>query len=120
MNLLRLGVFSIVDIEIDDIERAPEIRDVFVRVTERPQVTLEAGLGASLEDGPRTFTNFTYRNIAGRGLGLRGRFQLNYPAVFYPMGFLYAPDRVETLLQRFSSDELNNPTALAEGKPCSR
>ncbi len=116
MNLLRLGVFSAVEITVDDIERAPEVRDVFVTVTERPQVTLEAGLGASLEDGPRTFTNFTYRNIAGRGLALKGRLQLNYPAVFYPMGFLYDPDRVDTLLQRFETTELDNPLALSEGQ----
>ena len=56
MNLLQLR-FSQVNIEIDDIERGPTMRDIHVEVQERPQVTLEAGVGASLEDGPRTFTN---------------------------------------------------------------
>ena len=116
MNLLQLGVFSQVNIEIDDIERGPTMRDIHVEVQERPQVTLEAGVGASLEDGPRTFTNFAYRNIAGKGLALKGRFQVNYPAVFFPLGFLYNPDRIETLLQRFSDAELQNPLSLSEGQ----
>jgi outer membrane protein insertion porin family len=86
-RLLRTGLFTAVSIQFLDDRADATARDLLVEVRERPRFSVEAGAGASLEDGPRAFSSFEVRNIAGFGVGLRGRGQVNYPRTFYPLTY---------------------------------
>lgn len=101
-RLLRTGLFTSVSIGfLDDRPDAKE-RDLLVQVRERPRFSIEAGGGASLEDGPRAFSSLEIRNIAGFGVGLRGRGQVNYPRALY---WLTYGDDASSPERRFDDDD---------------
>jgi outer membrane protein assembly factor BamA len=94
-RLARMGLFSTVSIELLDDDPRATVRDLLVIVKERPQFAVEVGAGASVEDGPRAFLAGEIRNVAGVGVSIRGRGQLNYPRAFYEL--------------RFDQEDPNNP-----------
>jgi outer membrane protein assembly factor BamA len=98
-RLARLGLFSTVSIELLDDDPNASVRDLLVIVKERPTFAVEVGAGASVEDGPRAFVAAEVRNIAGLGVGIRGRGQLNYPRAFYDL--LYDAADPNNPLNRF-------------------
>lgn len=100
-RLLEMGLFNSVSIQFLDERDDSEIRDLLVEVQERHRFSVEAGLGASIEDGPRLFTAAEVRNIAGFGLGLRSRLQVNYPRMLYD--FIYDPADITSPLRRFDA-----------------
>lgn len=102
-RLSRLGLFSSVSVELLDDDPRATRRDLLVVVRERPQFAVEVGAGASVEDGPRAFLAGEVRNIAGLGVALHGRGQLNYPRAFYD--FLYDKDDPNSPLTRFPPEE---------------
>ena len=100
-RLLEMGLFNSVSIEFLDERSDSEIRDLLVEVQERHRFSVEAGLGASIEDGPRLFTAAEIRNIAGFGLGVRSRLQVNYPRILYD--FIYDANDITSPLRRFDA-----------------
>jgi outer membrane protein insertion porin family len=82
-RLLRMGLFSSVSIDVAATSENRTVRDLVVRVRERPLFAIETGLGASVEDGPRVFLAGELRNPFGLGIGVRGRGQVNYPWLTY-------------------------------------
>ncbi|MBX2799101.1 MAG: BamA/TamA family outer membrane protein [Myxococcales bacterium] len=68
-DLYDLGVFRTVSFELLG-DEAP--RDLLVAVNERPRTAVEAGGGASTDQGVRAFLRFTQRNL----FGLAHQFQL--------------------------------------------
>ena len=102
-RLSRLGLFSSVSVELLDDDPRATRRDLLVVVRERPQFAVEVGAGASVEDGPRAFLAGEVRNIAGLGVAVHGRGQLNYPRAFYE--FLYDKDDPNSPLTRFPPEE---------------
>ncbi len=84
-RLLTTGLFSSVRIRLVPGRIEHTVRDVLVEVKERKLFSIETGAGASVEDGPRVFLAGEARNVAGLGAQIKGRGQLNYPAVFYPL-----------------------------------
>ena len=100
-RLLEMGLFNSVSIQFLDEREDSEIRDLLVEVQERHRFSVEAGVGASIEDGPRLFTAAEIRNIAGFGLGVRSRLQVNYPRMLYD--FIYDADDITSPLRRFDA-----------------
>ncbi|MBI1946481.1 MAG: BamA/TamA family outer membrane protein [Deltaproteobacteria bacterium] len=98
-RLSRLGLFSSVTVELFDDDPRATRRDLLVVVRERPLFAVEVGAGASVEDGPRAFLAGEVRNIAGLGVAVHGRGQVNYPRAFYE--FLYDKDDPNNPLNRF-------------------
>ncbi len=102
-RLSRLGLFSSVTVELLDDDPRATRRDLLVVVRERPQFAVEVGAGASVEDGPRGFLAGEVRNIAGLGVALHGRGQVNYPRAFYDV--LYDKDDPNSPLNRFPPED---------------
>lgn len=102
-RLARLGLFSFVSMELLDDDPNATTRDLLVIVKERPQFAVELGAGASVEDGPRAFLAGEVRNVAGFGVGVRGRGQLNYPRAFYELR--YDPADPANPINRFAPEE---------------
>lgn len=102
-RLSRLGLFSSVTVELLDDDPRATRRDLLVVVRERPQFAVEVGAGASVEDGPRGFLAGEVRNIAGLGVAVHGRGQVNYPRAFYD--FLYDKDDPNSPLNRFPPED---------------
>ncbi|MBN4077329.1 BamA/TamA family outer membrane protein [Sulfobacillus acidophilus] len=121
-RLLKLDLFSHVDLQIDENSQKKNERDLIVKVKERPRTTLEIGLGASLEDGPRFISMLQHRNLFGYGVNFRGRFQLNYPALFFNVPFLYTSNSILELQKqsRLSLFEGKSTLALEYPKIYSR
>jgi outer membrane protein insertion porin family len=99
-RLLRMGLFSSVAVELVDDRPDAAVRDVVIQIRERPLYAVEAGIGASVEDGPRVFLAGEARNILGLGLGVRTRGQLNYP--WFTYGFVYREDDPNNPAKRFT------------------
>jgi outer membrane protein insertion porin family len=102
-RLARLGLFSLVSIELLDDDPTARTRDLLVIVKERPQFAVELGTGASVEDGPRAFLAGEVRNVAGFGVSVRGRGQVNYPRAFYDLRF--DPEDPANPINRFDPEE---------------
>ncbi|MCP4502888.1 MAG: BamA/TamA family outer membrane protein [Deltaproteobacteria bacterium] len=100
-RLLQSGLFSSVRVELSDDEQS-SVRDVIVTVRERKPLALEIGGGASMNDGPRLFGTFAWRNILGLGMGLRTRWKVNNPRPTY--GLVYGDDDTSPL--RFYDDAI--------------
>ena len=92
-ELLRSGLFTSVSVRLLDDENDKNVRDVLIEVRERSRYSVEAGVGASLEDGPRSYGTFSATNVFGFGLEGRIRAQLNYPRLFY--AFVYDEESLE-------------------------
>ncbi|MBL4818369.1 MAG: BamA/TamA family outer membrane protein, partial [Deltaproteobacteria bacterium] len=94
--ILQTDLFSEVNMELSG-------STLLIEVKERERNTLELGLGASLVEGPRVTAVWQYRNIFGRGISFRTRARVNYPAVFYDIPILYAPEVSQALKDQTSN-----------------
>jgi outer membrane protein insertion porin family len=85
-DLYELGVFSSVttDLTGDDLRA----RDLLISVQERPVVAVEFGVGASTDQGARTFAQVTRRNLLGSAHSLQGLGQVGVGYV----GDTWVPD----------------------------
>lgn len=101
---LNSDIFDRVEIYAETNEDSDESRVLVIEVHEKAKTSLELGAGASLEDGPRVSLLTNQRNLFGLGMGFRSRLQLNYPALFYRLPFLYPKDVMESLENRFKDE----------------
>lgn len=118
-NLLKLDIFDHVSLEIyGSNSGALGSKNILVaNVREKPRYLLDLGAGISLEDGPRLLAKFRVRNIWGLGGHLDTNLQLNYPAVFYGLSFVYAPSAQKALIERFSQEsDFKKMVLFTEGK----
>ena len=76
-NLLRLGVFDIVEVRPFEEDVAQSEKDVLVELKERDPYWLELGIGASTEDGLRGSIAFGDGNLFGSALRLQLQGRLN-------------------------------------------
>jgi outer membrane protein insertion porin family len=76
--LMRLGLFRTVAVRPIDPDLPEPVKDLVVDVRERPVRSVEVGAGLSIADGPRSFAEFTERNILGRNLEFGARGKVNY------------------------------------------
>ncbi len=83
-NLVQLGAFKTVDVEMLAPETPEALKTVVVRVKERPRVTGELGFGYFVDDGPRVVVDGSAPNLAGRAVNLSGHGQLNFFALSAP------------------------------------
>ncbi len=81
--LMRIGLFRTVAVRPLDPDLPEAVKDLVVDVRERPVRSVEVGVGLSIADGPRSFAEFTERNIFGRNLEFGARGKVNYQ-VFRP------------------------------------
>lgn len=118
LRLMKLDVFSSVSPKLNNIFSSSGISHVLeVDVTEKKRYHLELGLGASFEDGPRVKTTFRMRNLFGWAAFFDAHAQVNYPAIFYSLPFIYSEAVKESLLHRFDEEpEWVRPFLYAEGK----
>jgi outer membrane protein insertion porin family len=93
-----------VDIFTESSEGSEDERTLVIDIHEKARTSIELGLGASLEDGPRVSLLTAQRNLFGLGMGFKSRLQLNYPALFYSFPFLYPP-KYQQVLQNLFKDE---------------
>jgi outer membrane protein insertion porin family len=109
-RLYRLGLFR--SVAIRPVETAGDLRDVIVRVVERPGGEIEYGFGYNTRSGLRNFAQIGHRNIAGtaRSASLRGELNLS-PDNLEPDEYVAG---VETKEPRFlgSSYDLRNHVIL--------
>ena len=81
--LAELGVFSSITIELEDPDVPAREKMVVVTVQERPLQYVDVKPGFSTGEGFRIGLEYGHRNLFGRALQLRFRFQLGYlPAIF--------------------------------------
>lgn len=77
-QLGTLGVFSSVTVELEDPEVPAREKTVVVSVEERPSQYVDVKPGFSSGEGVRLVLEYGHRNVLGRALQLRFRFQLGY------------------------------------------
>lgn len=117
-NLLRLDIFSQVNLQMYAAENGLSKKQILVAlVEEKPRFLFDLGAGISLEDGPRLQAKFRIRNIWGLAGHLDTNLQLNYPAVFYGLGFVYAASAQKALTERFEGvNGFEKALLFTEGK----
>ena len=76
-NLLALGIFKLVEVEVLAAETPEPLKTVLLKVHEQARVA-ELGLGYFSADGVTGFLDLGYPNVAGRAINLSGHLQLNY------------------------------------------
>ncbi len=114
-QLGTLGVFSSVTIELEDPDVPAREKVVLVSVEERPSQYVDVKPGFSSGEGARLALEYGHRNLLGRALQLRLRFQLGY----LPNDLIFDSDvrrKFETLtfterLERRNSVTLEVPLA---------
>ncbi|HET6370443.1 MAG TPA: outer membrane protein assembly factor BamA [Nitrospiria bacterium] len=72
-NLYRLGFFSEVQFEPTHPDSTEAVREMDLRVKERPAGTVSFGIGYGDFDGLRGFVEVGHRNLVGTGRAIRGR-----------------------------------------------
>lgn len=77
-QLGTLGVFSSVTIELEDPDVPAREKVVVISVEERPSQYVDVKPGFSSGEGARLALEYGHRNLLGRALQLRFRFQLGY------------------------------------------
>lgn len=95
-KILQTDLFSDVGISLEG-------TSLLVQVKERERNTVELGVGASFEEGPRATGIWQYRNIMGRGISFRTRTQVNYPALFYDLPLFYQTNVRDALKSQTSN-----------------
>jgi outer membrane protein insertion porin family len=83
-NLLASGLYRTAQIELLSPDVAEPLKTVVVKVTERPRITYELGLGYFLADGPRLVADVLAPNVAGRAISLNGHLQMNFFSLSAP------------------------------------
>jgi outer membrane protein insertion porin family len=77
-QLGTLGVFSSVTVELEDPEVPAREKTVLISVEERPSKYIDVKPGFSTGEGARASLELGHRNLFGRALQLRFRFQVGY------------------------------------------
>lgn len=80
-NLVGLGAFRSVEVQMLAPERAEPLKTVLLKVRERPPLAGEFGLGYFYADGPRLAFDLDAPNLGGRGVNLNAHGQLNWVAL---------------------------------------
>ncbi len=75
-NLLALGIFKLVEVEVPSAETPEALKTVLLKVREQPRVP-EFGVGYFVAEGPRDFADISVPNLWGRAINLSGHIQLN-------------------------------------------
>jgi len=83
-NLMSLGIFRSVEVEVLAPERAEPLKTVLLKTRERARVSGEFGLGYFLAEGPRVVVDLSAPNLGGRAINLNGRLQVNFFALSAP------------------------------------
>ena len=97
-NLLRLGLFDLVDVRPLDEDEVSDRKDVLVEVKERDHYWFELGIGASTEDGLRGSGAFGDGNLFGSAL----RFQLQAGVnVWLPPLLVLYNDEIRSQIEPF-------------------
>ncbi len=99
-NLLRLGLFDLVDVRPLDENEVSQRKDVVVEIKERDNYWLELGVGASTEDGLRGFAAFGDGNLFGSALRLQLQARLN---VWLPALLVLYNDEIRPQIDEFYS-----------------
>jgi outer membrane protein insertion porin family len=82
-RLYRLGVFSLVEVELAAGMPFASRRDVLVRVREGRSQRVTYGLGYDSEDGLRTLLGYSHSNVARRAVSVRVDFRLSQREELY-------------------------------------
>jgi outer membrane protein assembly factor BamA len=84
-NLIGLGIFRTVDVELLTPERPEPLKTVVLKVKERPRYSSEVSFGYFLADGPRVVVDLGASDLGGRAVNLNGHFQVNFVPLSYPV-----------------------------------
>lgn len=76
-NLIGLGIFRSVEVEMLSPERPEPLKTVVLKVRERPRYSSDPAFGYFLADGPRVVLDLAANNLGGRAVNLNGHFQIN-------------------------------------------
>jgi outer membrane protein assembly factor BamA len=100
-ELLRLGVFRSVTLQLSDPDVPQASKELVVQVDERPYQALTATAGLSFAEGPRAAVEYGRPNLGGNALELVTRLRVNYPLeLFRPDLVVYEPvERIEWLAE---------------------
>jgi len=83
-NLLGLGIFKLVEVELLSPEAPEPLKTVLLKVHEQPRV-IEGGPGYFSAEGLSGFLDFGVPNLFGRALNLSGHVQLNLFSTSVPV-----------------------------------
>jgi outer membrane protein assembly factor BamA len=83
-NLMGLGIFRNVEVEMLAPERPEPLKTVLLKARERARVSGEFGLGYFLAEGPRIVVDLGAPNLGGRAINLNFHGQLNFFALSAP------------------------------------
>lgn len=90
-RLYRLGLFR--SVSLSPVSVAPGLRDLHVRVAERPAGEAQYGFGYNTRSGLRNFLQLSHRNLFGTGRAVSLRGELNQdPSNFLPDEYLTTLD----------------------------
>jgi outer membrane protein insertion porin family len=100
-ELLRLGVFRTVTLQLSDPDVPQASKELVVQVDERPYQALTLNAGLSFAEGPRAGVEYGRPNLGGNALELITRLKVNYPLeLFRPDLVVYQPvERIEWLAE---------------------
>jgi outer membrane protein assembly factor BamA len=98
-DLLRLGIFRVVNVHLADLDVPQESKTLVVQVEERAWQSVVATLGLSFAEGPRAGAEYDLPNFLGNAIGFQARAKANYPlAIFRPDLVVIPPaERLEWL-----------------------
>ncbi|MEW5739757.1 MAG: POTRA domain-containing protein [Myxococcota bacterium] len=83
-NLMGLGIFRSVEVEMLAPERPEPLKTVLLKARERGRVSGEFGVGYFLADGPRIVVDLSAPNLGGRAINLNFHGQVNFFAASAP------------------------------------
>ena len=83
-NLVGLGIFRSVEVQMLSPDRPEPLKTVLLKVRERPPVSGEFGVGYFVADGPRLSFDLDAPNLGGRAINLNAHAQLNWFALSTP------------------------------------
>lgn len=100
-ELLRLGVFRTVTLQLSDPDVPQAEKELIIQVDERPYQSVTTSAGLSFAEGPRVAVEYGRPNLGGNALELVARLRVNYPLVlFRPDLVVYTPaERIEGLAE---------------------
>jgi outer membrane protein insertion porin family len=77
-NLYETGLFTVVDINPENLDPLDRTVDIYIRVRERKARYIEGGFGVGNILGSRIFAGWGTRNLIGTGRGLRLKVEYGY------------------------------------------
>jgi outer membrane protein assembly factor BamA len=98
-ELLRLGIFRTVALQLSDPDVPQASKELVVSVDERPYQSLTASAGISFAEGPRVGVEYSRPNLGGGAVEFLTRLRANYPLeIFRPdLVVIPAAERLEWL-----------------------